>query len=94
MAAAKAYQSSHGLSVDGQIGPQTWSSLIVQIQQGSTGDAVTAAQLELDKYGYGLTVDGQFGPATDSAVRAFQSAHGLQVDGQIGPQTWQTLVGD
>ncbi|MBY8880316.1 C40 family peptidase [Actinacidiphila acidipaludis] len=94
VAAAKAYQSAHGLSADGQIGPQTWSSLVVQIQQGSTGDAVKAAQLELNKYGYGLGVDGQFGPGTDSATRAFQSAHGLQVDGQIGPQTWETLVGD
>ena len=94
LAAAKAYQSSHGLGVDGQIGPQTWSSLIVQIQQGSTGDAVKAAQLELNKYGYGLSVDGQFGAGTESAARAFQSSHGLGVDGQIGPQTWETLVGD
>ncbi|MYS21862.1 Peptidoglycan-binding (PGRP) domain of peptidoglycan hydrolases-containing protein [Streptomyces sp. DvalAA-14] len=93
-AATEAYQSAHGLGVDGQIGPQTWSSLIVQIQQGSTGDAVKAAQLELNRYGYGLAVDGQFGSGTDSAARAFQSAHGLGVDGQIGPQTWETLIGD
>jgi peptidoglycan hydrolase-like protein with peptidoglycan-binding domain len=93
-AATESYQSSHGLGVDGQIGPQTWGSLIVQVQQYASGDAVKAAQLELDKYGYGLAVDGSFGPATDSATRAFQSAHGLQVDGQIGPMTWQTLVGD
>jgi peptidoglycan hydrolase-like protein with peptidoglycan-binding domain len=94
LAAVKAYQSSHGLGVDGQIGPQTWGSLIVQIQQGSSGDAVKAAQLELNEYGYGLAVDGQFGAGTDSAARAFQAAHGLGVDGQIGPQTWETLVGD
>lgn len=94
LAATKAYQSAHGLGVDGQIGPQTWSSLIVQIQEGSTGDAVKAAQLELNKYGYGLSVDGQFGAGTESAARAFQSSHGLGVDGQIGPQTWETLVGD
>jgi peptidoglycan hydrolase-like protein with peptidoglycan-binding domain len=93
-AAVKAYQSAHGLGVDGQVGPQTWGSLIVQIQEGSSGDAVKAAQLELNKYGYGLTVDGSFGANTDSAARAFQSAHGLGVDGQIGPQTWETLIGD
>ncbi|WP_194917346.1 C40 family peptidase [Catenulispora rubra] len=92
--ATRSYQSSHGLGVDGQIGPQTWSSLIVQVQSGSSGDAVKAAQLELNKYGYGLSVDGSFGPATDSAARSFQSQHGLGVDGQIGPQTWETLVGD
>ncbi|SEG57383.1 Peptidoglycan-binding (PGRP) domain of peptidoglycan hydrolases-containing protein [Actinacidiphila yanglinensis] len=94
LAATKAYQSAHGLGVDGQVGPQTWSSLIVQIQEGSSGDAVKAAQLELNKYGYGLSVDGQFGAGTESAARAFQSSHGLGVDGQIGPQTWETLVGD
>ena len=93
-AATESYQSAHHLGVDGQIGPQTWGSLIAQVQSGSSGDAVKAAQLELNKYGYGLTVDGSFGPATDSATRAFQSAHGLGVDGQIGPQTWETLVGD
>ena len=92
--ATESFQSAHGLSVDGQIGPQTWGALIVQVQQGSSGDAVRAAQVQLDRYGYNLTVDGSFGPATDSATRSFQSAHGLSVDGQIGPMTWQTLVGD
>ena len=93
LAAAKSFQSVHGLSVDGQIGPQTWSALIVQVQDGSSGDAVRAAQVELNKFGYGLTVDGSFGSGTVSAARAFQSAHSLGVDGQVGPQTWQMLVG-
>jgi peptidoglycan hydrolase-like protein with peptidoglycan-binding domain len=93
LAATKSFQSAHGLGVDGQIGPQTWSALIVQVQKGSSGDDVKAAQVELNKFGYGLAVDGSFGSGTDSAARAFQSAHGLGVDGQIGPQTWQMLVG-
>ncbi|MBX7550175.1 peptidoglycan-binding protein [Streptomyces sp. tea 10] len=93
LTATKTFQSAHGLGVDGQIGPQTWSALIVQVQQGSTGDDVRAAQVELNRFGYGLAVDGSFGSGTDSAARAFQSAHGLGVDGQVGPQTWQMLVG-
>ncbi|WP_329241733.1 peptidoglycan-binding protein [Streptomyces sp. NBC_01478] len=93
LAAAKSFQSAHGLGVDGQIGPQTWSALIVQVQVGSSGDAVRAAQVELNRFGYGLTVDGSFGSGTETAARAFQSAHGLGVDGQVGPQTWQMLVG-
>ncbi|MFJ5034196.1 peptidoglycan-binding protein [Streptomyces sp. NPDC088560] len=93
LTATKTFQSAHGLGVDGQIGPQTWSALIVQVQQGSSGDDVRAAQVELNKFGYGLAVDGSFGSGTDSAARAFQSAHGLGVDGQVGPQTWQMLVG-
>jgi murein L,D-transpeptidase YcbB/YkuD len=92
-AAVEAFQSAHGLGVDGQIGPQTWSALIVQVQLGSNSDAVRAAQTELNRFGYGLSVDGDFGSGTDSAARAFQSAHGLGVDGQVGPQTWQMLVG-
>ncbi|MEY9855961.1 peptidoglycan hydrolase-like protein with peptidoglycan-binding domain [Catenulispora sp. GAS73] len=92
-AAAKSFQSAHGLGADGQIGPKTWSALIVQVQQGATGDDVRAAQVELNKFGYGLTVDGSFGAGTATAARAFQSAHGLGVDGQVGPQTWQMLVG-
>ncbi|GAA2027116.1 hypothetical protein GCM10009839_27210 [Catenulispora yoronensis] len=91
--AVKAFQSANGLGVDGQVGPQTWTALVVQVQSNATGEAVKAAQTELNKFGYGLGVDGQFGAATDSAARAFQSAHGLGVDGQIGPQTWQMLVG-
>ncbi|MEU8975249.1 peptidoglycan-binding protein [Streptomyces monashensis] len=93
LAATKSFQSTHGLGVDGQIGPQTWSALIVQVQKGSSGDDVRAAQVELNRFGYGLAVDGSFGSGTDSAARAFQSAHGLGADGQIGPQTWQMLVG-
>ena len=93
VAAAESFQSAHGLGADGQIGPLTWSALIVQVQQGSSGDDVRAAQVELNRFGYGLGVDGGFGSGTASAVRAFQSAHGLEVDGQVGPQTWQMLAG-
>ncbi|MYS23311.1 Lyzozyme M1 (1,4-beta-N-acetylmuramidase), GH25 family, partial [Streptomyces sp. DvalAA-14] len=91
--AVRSYQSAHGLTVDGIVGPATWGSLIVTVQQGSSGSAVSAVQHELDAHGAALTVDGAFGPATDSAVRSYQSAHGLTVDGIVGPATWEALVG-
>jgi hypothetical protein len=91
--AVRAFQQARGLSVDGIIGPQTWGALIVTVRQGSTGEAVRAAQTALNKHGYGLAVDGQFGPATYNATRSFQTANGLTVDGVIGPQTWQTVIG-
>ena len=91
--AVRAFQQSRGLAVDGIIGPQTWGALIVTVRQGSTGEAVKAAQNALNKHGFGLAVDGDFGPATDSATRTFQSRNGLTVDGVIGPQTWQTVIG-
>lgn len=91
--AVRSFQQSRGLTVDGIIGPQTWGALIVTVQSGSSGEAVKAVQVALNKHGYGLAVDGAFGPATDSAVRNFQSRYALTVDGIVGPQTWQTVIG-
>ncbi|HEV7647023.1 MAG TPA: peptidoglycan-binding protein [Actinophytocola sp.] len=92
-AAVTNFQAAHGLAADGLVGPQTWPQLIVAVRQGSGGEAVKAAQTQLDKYGAGLAVDGRFGSVTDGAVRAYQAAHGLAVDGLVGPQTWQSLLG-
>ncbi|MFD3918502.1 peptidoglycan-binding protein [Streptomyces sp. NPDC058595] len=87
------FQTSKGYAADGVIGAETWPGLIVTVRQGSTGDAVAAAQTALNKHGYGLAVDGQFGPATTSAVTDFQNSQGLTADGIVGPDTWRSLVG-
>jgi peptidoglycan hydrolase-like protein with peptidoglycan-binding domain len=94
-AAVEAFQSSRGLGVDGIVGPQTWPELIIQVQQGSDGDAVRAVQSQIHSRGDGaaqITIDGIFGPVTNDAVRAFQTLLGLTVDGIVGPQTWNHLV--
>ena len=94
-AAVQAFQSSRGLGADGIVGPQTWPQLIIQVQQGSSGDAVRAVQSQIHSRGDGanqITVDGSFGPVTTDAVRAFQTLAGLPVDGIVGPQTWNHLV--
>ena len=94
-AAVEAFQSSRGLSADGIVGPQTWPQLIIQVQQGDNGDAVSAVQSQIHGRGLGaneIVVDGSFGPATNDAVRAFQALLGLSVDGIVGPQTWNHLV--
>ncbi|MGI9022196.1 MAG: peptidoglycan-binding domain-containing protein [Acidimicrobiales bacterium] len=90
----RVFQTSKGLGADGVVGSQTWPALIMQVAQGSTGDAVRAVQSQLNHYRPGfLTVDGSFGPQTDDAVRRFQTKNGLVSDGIVGPMTWETLVG-
>jgi peptidoglycan hydrolase-like protein with peptidoglycan-binding domain len=93
-AAAEAFQSSRGLGADGIVGPQTWPQLIEQVQQGSTGDAVSAVQSQIHGRGDGahIAIDGDFGPDTNDAVRAFQTLLGLSVDGIVGQQTWNSLL--
>ncbi len=88
------FQNTNGLNPDGIVGQATWPKLVVQLQQGSSGQAVRAVQVLLnDKYGNSIAVDGIFGPDTAAAVRAFQTGHGLTVDGIMGPLTWQSMLG-
>jgi peptidoglycan hydrolase-like protein with peptidoglycan-binding domain len=97
-AAVRTFQGSQNLAVDGLVGLHTWSDLLVQVSQGSTGDAVRGVQEEFQYRnlsgdpGKGVQVDGIFGPMTDAAVRGFQQALGLVVDGIVGPLTWRALI--
>ncbi len=94
-AAARSFQQSNGLLVDGRIGPKTWAklrSVTAPPQQpaltlGSTGDAVRWVQRRL-----GCVADGQFGPKTNATVLSFQRAASLAPDGRIGPLTWGALT--
>ena len=97
-AAVRAFQTAKHLAVDGVVGRQTWSALIIGVSEGSTGDAVRGVQEEFQfrnlsgDPNLGLAVDGIFGPKTDAAVRGFQKALGIAVDGIVGPVTWRALV--
>jgi peptidoglycan hydrolase-like protein with peptidoglycan-binding domain len=91
--AVRAFQTAKGLGVDGIVGPQTWAALVPTVQQGATGSAVRALQVELNaKRRLTLTVNGQFDAATASAVRTFQSHAGIGADGIVGPTTWRNLA--
>lgn len=90
--AVSAFQTSVGLTLDGVVGSATWERLVLTVRRGDSGEAVRAAQSQLQVRGYGITVDGAFGAATESAVRSFQSTLGLTSDGVVGPNTWLALV--
>jgi peptidoglycan hydrolase-like protein with peptidoglycan-binding domain len=97
-AGVRAFQQSRGLAVDGVVGNETWPAIVVEVLQGSQGDAVRGVQSQFQARNgsgdpsQGLRVDGIFGPKTDAAVRGFQQAAGLEVDGIVGPFTWNALV--
>lgn len=93
-AAVRNFQSRFHLQVDGKVGSQTWTQLVIEVQRGSSGAAVMAVQHNL-RFAYGFTslaVDGIFGPATQTAVRSFQAKFKIGVDGIVGPITWNALV--
>jgi peptidoglycan hydrolase-like protein with peptidoglycan-binding domain len=104
--AIKAFQTDNGLTADGVVGNQTWPALIMEVAQGSKGDAVCALQDQLRYRNLAqcrnLAVDGKFGPLTEAAVRAFQLYVRdnqasrvdvpVQIDGVAGVNTWYTLV--
>jgi murein L,D-transpeptidase YcbB/YkuD len=104
--AVKEFQASRGLTVDGIIGPQTWSALggngaePPTEQQGSHGSIVSKLQTALNE-GRGsfaptsnpvLVVDGNFGPKTASAVKGAQTTGHIHADGVVGLQTWALPV--
>jgi GH25 family lysozyme M1 (1,4-beta-N-acetylmuramidase)/peptidoglycan hydrolase-like protein with peptidoglycan-binding domain len=108
LAAVRAFQGSHGLSVDGVVGPHTWAALLASgggstgggavashptLQEGSSGSAVVELQKDLAAKGFSPgAADGAFGPHTAAEVRAFQASRGLSVDGVAGPMTWAALT--
>jgi peptidoglycan hydrolase-like protein with peptidoglycan-binding domain len=102
-AAVRDFQRERHLTVDGVVGPATWSALVVTVRRGSEGDAVRGVQEEFQFRNLsgdpskGLAVDGVFGPKTEEAVRGFQQAlhadhSSVAVDGIVGPVTWNALV--
>jgi peptidoglycan hydrolase-like protein with peptidoglycan-binding domain len=102
-AAVRAFQMDKHLSVDGIVGPNTWSALIVTVKRGSEGDAVRGVQEEFQFRNLsgdpskGLQIDGVFGSQTEAAVRGFQHAlatdiPSVAVDGVVGSVTWQALI--
>jgi len=105
--AVMSFQRSAGITVDGIVGPMTWSKLGTSsgsysggststsypgiLKIGSSSSSVRTLQQALVNKGYSLSVDGVFGPVTQSAVMSFQRSQGITVDGIVGSVTWGRL---
>ena len=88
------WQTSHGCTPDGIIGPATWTAIAKSAPTCSTSKNrksgyTFALQLLL---GGNLTADGIYGERTKSAVAVLQSAYSLTADGICGPKTWTALI--
>jgi peptidoglycan hydrolase-like protein with peptidoglycan-binding domain len=98
--AAKDFQQSTGLVVDGIVGPTTWSHVhpyreaSPTLQVGSLGPVVAMLQGVLKTgFGYAGAIDGVFGPATEAVVRQYQIQSGLPVTGVFDARTWMAPAG-
>ena len=88
------YQRNHGLSADGQAGPNTLTSLVsgLTIRVGTTSNAARAAQYLLSKF-ESVSINGNYTQSTANVAAIFQSKMGISSDGIIGSTSWQYLFG-
>lgn len=97
------YQELWGLTVDGRVGPETWSYLTADqrglwplVKPGSTDATnfrVSPVQYLLRAHGFSIAADGVYGPATGEAVRQFDSQHrAVFVSDTVGNLTWPELI--
>ena len=91
VAAVKTTQGQRGLVKDGEVGPITWTGVLLPVT-GGNGKVQGAAQEGLNLHGYKLVVDGNFGAKSVAAAKNFQSKKGLYADGEVGPLTWPAFV--
>ncbi|HEX7815925.1 peptidoglycan-binding protein [Dyella sp.] len=91
-AALEKFQTEHGLTVDGKIGPQTEKAMQTALHTQVSDMQGHLAQLGYkDHNGQALKADGIMGPNTQDALKKFQTDHGLTADGKINAQTEKAI---
>lgn len=88
------WQTGHGVTADGIIGPSTWMAISKAAPTCSTAkNRISGYTLALQLLlGGNLTPDGIYGPRTKAAVVVFQDSCKLVKDGICGPKTWNALI--
>ena len=88
------WQSNHGVTADGVIGPSTWTAIAKAAPTCSTSkNRISGYTLALQLLlGGNLTADAIYGPRTKAAVVVFQDSNKLAKDGVCGPKTWNALI--
>ena len=104
--AVEEFQRGAGLTVDGIVGPATWTALGGDgaqppvLRLGSQGAVVSRLQTALNE-GRGdfapssdpvLATDGSYGPLTAGAVQGTQKLGAIDADGVVDLQTWALPV--
>lgn len=91
--AVQAFQRANGLPVTGEVDSRTWTKLRVELDTGSTGEAVLGAQRLLNEKRLArLPLTGVYDTATRNAVLKFQGHARITKTGVLGPVTWRALL--
>lgn len=88
------WQTSHGCTPDGVIGPNTWAAISKAAPTCSTSkNRISGYTLALQLIlGGNLTADAIYGQNTKAAVVTAQDANSLTTDGICGPKTWAAII--
>lgn len=96
VAAVQDWQYRNGIpvDVDATLTPQTWETLVPELDKDASGLPVSAVQFILNIKGYAeVTVTGEYDYATRKAVQDLQALHGLPRNGKVNASTWCAIVG-
>lgn len=94
------FQRKHGLTVDGNAGPETCAVLfsgdakVYTVADGAEGGDVWEIQQRLNDLGYPVSVTGYYGSQTSDAVKYFQRMNGVTDDGSVGSATKDILFSE
>ena len=93
--AVKAFQRAKGLTVDGLVGPNTWTRVHVttSASSGGTNDVKALQYLLKHKFDSSIAVDGSYGPLTTAAVKRFQAYVGRSQKNYLNDGDWSRLLG-